>query len=266
MTADVGGEIEGFGLGAWEWDVRGNHVRLSRSLCLIYGMPRTDVTLPSLEDFLALVHAEDRARVGAALELAVSEQLPRHEQRLRIVTADGRVRNVVRRARLVFDRHGVPLELREFILTSVRPMPGWQSPLACHRRLRVSAPGWGSRGEAAEPRHKPRRHLGCGPARKEDVYRATLEALPAHIAVVARDGQIMAVNSAWLRFAENNQGSYPPLRLAQTIWKFAAGPQLPEIATLLGLSAASATFLQAFGRNSLWNIPVTPPTNRVGFS
>ena len=57
MTADVGGEIEGFGLGAWEWDVRGNHVRLSRSLCLIYGMPRTDVTLPSLEDFLALVHA-----------------------------------------------------------------------------------------------------------------------------------------------------------------------------------------------------------------
>ncbi len=210
MTADVGGEIEGFGLGAWEWDVRGNHVRLSRSLCLIYGMPRTDVTLPSLEDFLALVHAEDRARVGAAMELAVSEQLPRHEQRLRIVTADGRVRNVVRRARLVFDRHGVPLEFAGVDIDIGQADAGVAVTAGLPSQIKGFKLPVGVLAEKQpSPGISPGAILDAALREKEDVYRATLEALPAHIAVVARDGQIMAVNSAWSRFAENNQGSLP---------------------------------------------------------
>ena len=197
----------------------------------------------------------------------MSEQLPRHEQRLRIVTADGRVRNVVRRARLVFDRHGVPLEFAGVDIDIGEADAGLAVTAGLPSQIKGFKLPVGVLAEKQpSPGNKPSAILDAALREKEDVYRATLEALPAHIAVVARDGQIMAVNSAWSRFAENNQGSLPSVAVAQTIWKFAAGPQLPEIATLLGLSAASATFLQAFGRNSLWNIPVTPPTNRVGFS
>ena len=40
----------------------------------------------------------------------------------------------------------------------------------------------------------------------EELYRRTLQALPAHIAVIDRNGAIMAVNQAWSEFADQNSG------------------------------------------------------------
>lgn len=45
----------------------------------------------------------------------------------------------------------------------------------------------------------------------EALYRTTLQALPAHIAVIDRRGRIQAVNEAWIEFAHENNGRGPGL-------------------------------------------------------
>ncbi|NVN90046.1 MAG: sigma 54-interacting transcriptional regulator [Desulfuromonadales bacterium] len=44
----------------------------------------------------------------------------------------------------------------------------------------------------------------------EELNRKTLQALPAHIAVINRQGEIIAVNNAWMEFAHSNSGSNSP--------------------------------------------------------
>jgi len=58
--------------GSWEWDVRANDVRWSDNLGPIHGLPRG--TQPAgYEEYLELIHPDDRGRVAAAVEAALTE-------------------------------------------------------------------------------------------------------------------------------------------------------------------------------------------------
>src|SRR5689334_6032745 len=41
---------------------------------------------------------------------------------------------------------------------------------------------------------------------RKDLYRGIVQALPAHVAVVDRDGRIILINDAWRDFSANNGG------------------------------------------------------------
>lgn len=84
--------------GTWEWNVRTGEVFASDEVLQLFGVPAQSKPIP-LEAFVTNLHAEDKARLAKAIQLAVAEQkLYQIEYRLsfpdgheRIVSASGEI-------------------------------------------------------------------------------------------------------------------------------------------------------------------------------
>jgi len=90
-------------LGIWERDVRKDLSTWSDQLYRIFGVTRDQFT-PSREEFLALVHPEDRARVAMSWKSLLESGPSLLDNQFRIVRPDGAVRTVY--TRLHVDRDG----------------------------------------------------------------------------------------------------------------------------------------------------------------
>ena len=94
-------------IGSWEWDVPGDRIDWSDELCRIYGTgPREFGT--SLQNYLALVHPEDRVMARNAMEQAL-ERGGAFAFEHRIVRADGEVRTIFGRGEVFRDASGAPI-------------------------------------------------------------------------------------------------------------------------------------------------------------
>ncbi len=90
-------------LGYWEWDIANDVVYWSDELYRIFGLPRTKAPL-GVDDYIACVHADDRAAVRQLIEAALEHGTP-YQSEHRAVRPDGEERfvacegGVVRNAR-----------------------------------------------------------------------------------------------------------------------------------------------------------------------
>ena len=95
-------------LGSWEWDVAANIVRWSDELYRIYGIrPGAPLTF---EDFGAMLHPDDRARVEGIVASGMQTGEPFAFEH-RIVRPDGAVRLLAARGRVDRDAAGRPLRM-----------------------------------------------------------------------------------------------------------------------------------------------------------
>jgi PAS domain S-box-containing protein len=96
-------------IGSWEWSVATNRAAWSDELFRLYGLaPQSaDVTL---ESYLDRVHPDDRDRVRATIERALSDGQPFSFEH-RISVADGAVRWHQSRGRVVVDDAGAPVRM-----------------------------------------------------------------------------------------------------------------------------------------------------------
>ncbi len=92
-------------LGIWERDIRKDLSTWSDQLYKIFGVTR-DRFSPSREEFLALVHPEDRARVAMAWKSLLESGPSLLENQFRIVRPDGAVRTVYTRLHVDRDDSG----------------------------------------------------------------------------------------------------------------------------------------------------------------
>jgi PAS domain S-box-containing protein len=95
------------GIGTWHLDLRTGVATYDESLNRIFGLPAVE-TQTSLEDRLARVHQDDRARVKAVIDDAIR----RHGEftlEFRVVRPDGTTRWLRDRGRIVVDDQGSPL-------------------------------------------------------------------------------------------------------------------------------------------------------------
>jgi PAS domain S-box-containing protein len=76
-------------VGLWDWDIRANRVSWTDSLYPLHGLKKGEFN-PTVEGFSALVHPDDRERVGAALDRTLRDNAP-YELELRILRPDGQV-------------------------------------------------------------------------------------------------------------------------------------------------------------------------------
>jgi PAS domain S-box-containing protein len=93
--------LEAASMGTWDWDLITNQLQWSDNLERIHGLPpgTFDGTFASYE---REVHPDDRARVLASIQRAVTEGVP-HEVEYRIVAPDGTVRWVEGHGRVEFE-------------------------------------------------------------------------------------------------------------------------------------------------------------------
>ena len=103
--------FKGTGLHPWSWDLATGRVQWSDGVAVLFGVAPQDAPA-NLEDFLAVVHEDDRAQmradVHAALESGRGEFLVQH----RVALQNGEVRWVEGRAEIVRDPAGRPSALR----------------------------------------------------------------------------------------------------------------------------------------------------------
>jgi PAS domain S-box-containing protein len=90
------------GVGIWSWDLKTDVVSWDEALCRIFGVPCAP---QSYDEFLALMHPDDRARVGAHVQRSVETGVyPDLEHR--IVRPDGETRWLLGKASTVRDGSG----------------------------------------------------------------------------------------------------------------------------------------------------------------
>jgi diguanylate cyclase (GGDEF)-like protein/PAS domain S-box-containing protein len=94
-------------LGSWELDLATERLSWSDELCQIGGQPKG--FSPTLNEFMALVHPDDRADVGARVEQGRHSEFTDSEYRL--IRPDGEVRHVHTRRFGRFDESGVMTKL-----------------------------------------------------------------------------------------------------------------------------------------------------------
>jgi two-component system cell cycle sensor histidine kinase/response regulator CckA len=93
-------------IGLGEWDVVANQTKFSDEMFVILGLP-PDVGPPSYEDYIGMIHEDDRPDVLDILHGA-SPAFPNIAVEYRIVRADGNVRWVTSRGKVFYDEDGQP--------------------------------------------------------------------------------------------------------------------------------------------------------------
>jgi PAS domain S-box-containing protein len=95
--------------GVWRWEIATGEVRWSDQLHRIYGLHPGDFG-GTVDDFVALLHPDDRAQIWANIDVAVRTAQPFifHE---RILHADGGERVLLSQGRPVTDADGTPVAL-----------------------------------------------------------------------------------------------------------------------------------------------------------
>jgi len=96
-------------LGSWEWDISTGEVSWSDEVFRVYGY-EPGAFVPTLDRLKEIVHPDDRAAFREAIEGALYRNEP-YDYTHRIVRPDGVERTVHRRARVVFDDEGNPLQM-----------------------------------------------------------------------------------------------------------------------------------------------------------
>jgi PAS domain S-box-containing protein len=154
-------------IGWWRLDTRINVLTWSDETHHIFGVPKG--TPLTYESFLTIVHPDDRQYVDTRWQAGLRGDPYDIEHR---IVVDGRVKWVREKAYLEFDRENQLLGgfgITQDITARKR----------AEEALRAS----------------------------EELNRRTLQALPAHIAVLDHEGRIIATNQAWEEFATQNEAA-----------------------------------------------------------
>jgi diguanylate cyclase (GGDEF)-like protein/PAS domain S-box-containing protein len=93
-------------LGSWDWDISKNEISLSEEIYRIFGLAPGRFG-GSYEEFVALIHPEDRETVKESISRVLSKNLP-FELNYRVMRLDGTVRMVQSLGEVYCDEEGRP--------------------------------------------------------------------------------------------------------------------------------------------------------------
>jgi two-component system cell cycle sensor histidine kinase/response regulator CckA len=102
--------VDAGNIGIWERDIRTNQLIWSSQLKAIFGYSSDQGNL-TFDRFLDSVHPEDRPRVAASAQEAISEQKSADIE-FRVIWPDGSVHWILARGRTEYDRNGQPICMR----------------------------------------------------------------------------------------------------------------------------------------------------------
>ncbi|MEP7336988.1 MAG: ATP-binding protein [Acidobacteriota bacterium] len=160
--------------GAWEWDLFTNQMEWSAECFAVFGVS-PEMFRPSYENWLNLIHPDDRTRATREIKEAIQSNKPLNLE-YRVLGFDGNLR---------------------WISSVGHGINGAQQ-----NRMRVL-------GLATDV--TARRQIEAALRQIEQLNQTVLDSMHEHIAVLDQNGNIVAVNRAWNNFARDNEEiSYEP--------------------------------------------------------
>lgn len=165
--------VRGTSDGIWDWDIRTNEEYLSPRWKEVLGFK--DHELPShIDTFRRLLHPDDLGPVNAAVEAHLQTRQP-YDMEIRLLTKAGQYRWFRTRGQAEWDEHGRPIR-----------MAGSNSDIHARKEAQLAL------------------------EQEKAQASSVLNSLRDHIAVIGPDGVVIAVNAAWVRFAEENNAANSP--------------------------------------------------------
>src|SRR5690606_17483114 len=168
-------------VGSWQWDVGGDRVAWSDELYRIFGFEPGEVEVDYAR-YAACLHPDDREAVDRTVREAVAKG-EGYELNHRVVRPDGSVRWVHSFGEVATDADG-----------RVTALQGTAQDVT----ERVEAERALQRYAAQLERAQASLRAGT------EFHQGTLDALTAQVAILDAEGNILAVNEAWRRFARQN--------------------------------------------------------------
>ncbi|WP_088889510.1 PAS domain S-box protein [Leptolyngbya ohadii] len=95
--------------GIWDWDILNNHITWSEQIYQFHGLT-PETFSGKVEDFIELIHPEDRATVSTAIQQAV-EKRSGYEIEFRAVQSSGAIRWLSTKGGVIFDFQGNPVRM-----------------------------------------------------------------------------------------------------------------------------------------------------------
>jgi PAS domain S-box-containing protein len=96
-------------IGVWDWDIQHNALTWSERVYQLHGVSKETFAV-SLENFLHLVHPEDKAYVQEAIEHALQEHTP-FNINFRLDTPPAEIRWLTTSAKVIYDKTGRPIRM-----------------------------------------------------------------------------------------------------------------------------------------------------------
>ena len=96
-------------VGLWDWDLRTNAHTVFGEYLHLYGLP-ADYPSPTLEEWLSLIHPDDRERVQAALQESI-KQTHAWDTEFRVVWPDGSIHWLLGKGTVFLDDSGQPVRM-----------------------------------------------------------------------------------------------------------------------------------------------------------
>ncbi len=161
--------IEGSGDGLWDWDVANSTVFFSKRWKEMLGFAENEID-NSLEEWAERIHPDDKADVLAVVQDYFDGKIPVYLTEHRVSCKDGGYKWILDRGIVVSrDADGNPLR-----------MIGTHTDITEHKQMEQKL-------------------------RDSDAFNVSiLNSLSSHITVLDAQGNIVAVNDAWRRFAKDN--------------------------------------------------------------
>ena len=97
------------GIGTWEWDITANITTASEAYFPLFGLPPHSA-VPAHEDWLRLLHPDDRERVDDEIRSALKSGRP-YDTEFRVIHPDGSVHWLLGKAKVIRDDAGDPVRM-----------------------------------------------------------------------------------------------------------------------------------------------------------
>ncbi|WP_414754792.1 PAS domain S-box protein [Anabaena sp. CCY 9910] len=101
--------LEAANMGIWDWYLLTNETIWSANMGLLYGLPSTTLC-PSPEDFLQLVHPEDREKFSQSVKNSIEQGIP-FTIEYRTVWNDGSIHWLNSKGQVYYDKAGKPIRM-----------------------------------------------------------------------------------------------------------------------------------------------------------
>ncbi|GAX38014.1 PAS domain S-box protein [Nodularia sp. NIES-3585] len=101
--------LEATKMGIWDWDIRTNQVICSANMALLYGLPSIAGS-EGMEEFLQLVHPEDREDLCAVIARSIQEKTE-YKSEFRVVLPDGNINWLSGNGKVFCNELGQPIRL-----------------------------------------------------------------------------------------------------------------------------------------------------------
>ncbi|MBD2250700.1 PAS domain S-box protein [Nostoc parmelioides] len=151
--------LEAANMGIWDWYLLTNETIWSANMGSLYGLPSTTLC-PSPEDFLQLVHPQDRENFSQSVKNSIEQGMP-FTIEYRTVWKDGSIHWLNSRGQVYYDKAGKPIR-----------MIGTTRDISERKQAEASL------------------------REREELYRSVVTAMSEGIVLLHTDGQIIACNAS----------------------------------------------------------------------